>query len=111
VGNLDELISAFLGLATPMIISWFKGNHWSDRQAMIVSLVICICVGALSSIATHAFVLKEQMTYEDWASNALVVFTAATAFYKIHFENTRLNQTLEARGPFVTGTPQREPTP
>jgi hypothetical protein len=97
---LDELISLLLGLLVPMLVSWYKGNTWSDRRRMLASLVICTIVGALSALTTHTLVFHETMTLNDWLTNATAVFTSATAFYKLHFQNTRTNEKLEQRGPF-----------
>lgn len=97
---LDELISLIVGQITPLLISFFKGNTWSDRQAMILTIVICTIIGALSSLASHALVLHETMTVDDWIGNALVVYTSATASFKLYFQKTEANATAESIGPF-----------
>lgn len=114
----DEIVSFVLGFGVPLAVSYFKATHWTDRQAMILSLVICAVAGAFSSIGTHALIYHTDMTVNEWLTNATVVFTAATAFYKIHFQTTQTNAVLEAKGPFeipnannADGTPVAPPTP
>lgn len=101
--HLDELISLILGVFTPAVISWFKGNTWTKRQKMLLSLAISTSIGSLTALTTHSLILHEAMTLEDWISNCTVIFTTATATYKLYFEDTDLNHQLEDNGWFSQG--------
>lgn len=96
----DELISLIVGQLTPLLISFVKGNRWSNKQAMLLTMLVCTVVGALTSAGAHSLILHETMTLDDWIGNALVVYMSATAAYKLYFENSRANATAESIGPF-----------
>lgn len=98
--HVDELLSLLVSQGVPYLISYYKGNQWTDRQRMLLTVFICLFAGILSSLMTHALYYKDVMTLDDWISNALVVFTGATVAYHTYFATTQVNKRLEEKGPF-----------
>lgn len=95
------LLSLIVGQFVPALISLVKDREWSDRQKMILTIVVSAIVGALTALAENAVQVNTTMTADDWLKNMLAVFSSATAAYKLYFQNTDANKTLERIGPFA----------
>jgi putative effector of murein hydrolase LrgA (UPF0299 family) len=101
---VDELISFVVAFFVPIGVSYIKGNRWTPQAKHALSILISVVVAAATSFVSHAFVINDVMTLNDWAGNALIVFSTAIAFYELHFKYTPTNQRLERKGPFSDTT-------
>jgi cytochrome c biogenesis factor len=95
------LISLLAGQFVPVLVSFVKDKTWSNRQKMLLTMFVSVAVGAITALAENAVQVNATMTVDDWIKNVLAVFSSATAAYKLYFENTRANETLERIGPFA----------
>jgi hypothetical protein len=95
------ILSLIAGQFVPGLISFIKNKEWSDAQKMALTIGVCALVGVLTALGENALKVNGTLTIDDWLKNALAVYGSATAAYKIYFQDTRTNETLERIGPFA----------
>lgn len=100
---MEVFANLAIGLLVPIVVSYLKDQGWPDALKLALSLGISILVGAATTwVAGQAD--GTPWTWQDFAANSGLVFTAATAFYKTIFQGVNFNrETLEPGGPFATG--------
>lgn len=90
---MSQLLSLIIGALMPIVISLLKDSGWSQALKTLTAMGVCVVVAALQVLGT-AWVTHTVIQRSDWVTTAGLVFSAATASYKIWFQGTSLDTTL-----------------
>jgi hypothetical protein len=88
------VLSGLLGFLVPPLVSWLKNVNWPRWARVTLAGVVSLVVALLSLLQDGKL---GDASWKTILANLGVVFGVATAFYNIHFSDTSLNATLEAK--------------
>lgn len=88
------VLSGLLGFLVTPLVSWLKNSTW-PRWAKVTLAGVVSLVAALLSLLQDGKL--GDASWKAILANLGVVFGVATAFYNVHFGDTSLNATLEAK--------------
>jgi hypothetical protein len=79
-----------VGAAMPVVISALKSAAWPTKAKFLLAVVVCAVAGA----GTAYFAGQLSLTWERALVDVAIVFTSATAVYKLWFEDTEIDKRL-----------------
>jgi hypothetical protein len=88
------ILSGLLGFIVPPIVAFLQRSSWPKWAKVGLAGVVSLAVAFLSLLQDGKL---GDASWKVIVANLGVVFTVATAFYKLHFDDTQLNATLEAK--------------
>lgn len=88
------VVSVILGLILPFVVSFLKGQQWSDNTKMLFSMGVAIVAAAATLLVQNDF---------DWnalLTNAATVWATAQLLYRTWFQNTSAEVKLASALPW-----------
>jgi hypothetical protein len=90
---MNEFLSLLIGALMPLVISLLKHAAWTPELKTLVALALCVIVAALEVLGS-AWLTHTAIPRTAWLTTAGLIFSAATASYKLYWKDTRVNRTL-----------------
>lgn len=93
--NTLAIISIVEGLLLPVLVSFLKGQQWSQNVKLVFSLAISIVIAIITlAIQSNGFNWRELL------ANAATIWAAAQVVYNTWFKDTATQASLAAMLPW-----------
>lgn len=80
----------FIGMLLPLVIAIINQRHWPAPMKGIVALIVCIAAAVIVEV------IRGGLSFSDWASTIIVIFTTAFGFYKVLWQPSEIAPRIEA---------------
>lgn len=88
------IVSIILGLVLPFVVSFLKGQQWSENVKMLFSMGVAIVAAAITLLVQNDF------NWESLLANSATVWAMAQVLYKTWFQTTNAEGKLAAMLPW-----------
>jgi len=85
-----QLVSAFVGLVMPLVVSVINQEHWSSELKGVVALVISFVAAGVTTWVNGG------LHGHSLASSFLIVFGATIATYRVFWKPTGISDKVES---------------
>jgi len=82
------VISIVQGLLLPFVVSFLKGQQWSNNVKLLFSMAVSLVVSALTLLVQNDF------NWNYLLANAALIWSSAQVVYKTWFQNTTVETKL-----------------
>jgi hypothetical protein len=83
------LVSAFVGIVMPLVVSVINQEHWSSQLKGVVALLVSFVAAAVTTWA------EGGLHGHSLASSFLIVFGATIATYRVFWKPTGISDKVE----------------
>lgn len=86
-----ELVSIVMGFVVMYVTSYLKNCDWAIQNKTLLAGAVSVVGAAAALFATG------DVTWAEFGTSLPIVFASATAFYNLHFKDTKLVRELNAK--------------